>query len=156
VSVTDVEGDIDYTEFKSISLVLEEARHRYDEESNRFQGLESKAGVILSTEAIVLTIITILRDKILHFWLPFCLLLTSILLGALSIKIAEFRNPGKKDDYYKYAKMEQTEFLDKLLLSYYTAIRHNEKLNDKKLKFLKWSYYLLLLSFLLIILFALI
>ena len=48
---------VDYDTFPSLSLALEEARNRYSDEEDRRRTIETKIGILVSVDAIIISLI---------------------------------------------------------------------------------------------------
>jgi hypothetical protein len=135
-------------EFPAISITLEEIKHLFDLEESRRQSLENKAGIIIGFLGVILTIVSIFSETSINEILPFYIfLICSLVFGLLSIRLTKYQIPDKKyEDFYQYAKMDEMQAMDQFLLNYINAAEVIEKKNDKKVFFLKLSFFFIVLA----------
>lgn len=124
-------------DFPTLSLTLEEVRCRYDDEEGRRGIIESKIGIVVTVNALLISFSSVILDA--HILLNLLILLPSLIsagLGLYTIRSRNFSRPGKDiDDFYSYCDYESiSEQKEQHLLDYIVAIDENKSLNDEKLE----------------------
>jgi len=134
--------------FPAISITLEEIRHLFDLEESRRQSLENKAGILIGFLGVILTIVPIFSEASVKEIYPFyILIICSLIFGLLSIRLTKYKIPHKEyNDFYQYAKMDEKQAMDQFLLNYIKSAKETEKMNDKKVFFLKLSFLFIVLA----------
>jgi len=132
-SKNDVNG-IDLNDFPTLSTTLSEARERYNEEESRREAVESKIGIVITVDALIISLASIFQNiSGLVVGLLLLPALASAGLGLYGIKSREYNNPGKDiGDFYQYSKMGEKEQKDQLLLDYITSTTKNRERNNNK------------------------
>lgn len=154
------------TDLHDISLA--EIRLRYQEEENRRTATEAKIGIVLTVNAIIISVISVFSDlNVLHY-VAMGLALASVIIGILALWVRDYHQPGKEtEDHLQYIDDPPANFKRELIKSYITVItgneetddpekyfKGNETLNDDKIAKLDWSLRLTIGSLLCILLAA--
>jgi len=135
----DVSQEIDSDDFPGIEDTLVEARRRFDNEESRRDSIEQKIGIILTADALLISLGTLFLGETdrLQSLVTLAPALISALICLFVIRPKDYSNPLKPaDEYYGYARQESEELYDAFLLAYTQAINHNVLLNHLKISFL--------------------
>jgi len=135
----DADQDINPNDFPGIEETLTEARRRFDNEESRRDSIEQKIGVILTADALLISLGTLLlgEENQAQTLISLVPALVSALIGLFVIRPKDYSNPLKPaDEYYGYARQESEDLHDTFLLAYTQAIGHNVQLNHLKVSFL--------------------
>jgi len=150
----DADKDIDPSEFPGIEETLVEARRRFDNEESRRDSIERKIGIIITADALLISLGTLFLSEENQLQSIVCLApaLISALIGLFVIRPQEYSNPLKSaDEYYGYARQESEDLHDTFLLAYTQAISHNVQRNSLKILFLHVCTSLAFLTLVLLI-----
>jgi len=131
--------DKDSENFPGIEDTLVEARRRFDNEESRRDSIEQKIGIILTADALLISLGTLFLGEKNQIQLLISLLpaLISALIGLFVIRPKNYSNPLKPaNEYYGYARKESGDLHDTFLLAYTQAISYNVQLNHLKVSFL--------------------
>lgn len=142
------------SDFPSLTITLEEARRRYDEEGQRNNSLESKTSMLIGINALIISLASAFLEQG-PIVTGFIVLpaLFSTYLGLRILEIRDYGRPGKEiGEFYKYAKFDPPAALkDRLLVSYMETVEENKSKNDEKVDDFTVSYWLTLGSIVLIV-----
>lgn len=147
-------------------LALDEARLRYQEETERRNSVESKIGTILTVDAIIVSIVGLFQNLSWLLVLAMTAALFSVLIGIYGLRVQNYLTPGKNmEDYLQYIDDPPEPTQRELLKSYMTSITGNEETdnaelytkgnrtkNDEKYKLLTYSQYITAFSLALVLL----
>ncbi|WP_152424801.1 hypothetical protein [Natronococcus jeotgali] len=118
----DSDEDVDLSQ-----LTLEEARLRFQEESERRNSVESKIGTILTVDAIIVSVIGLFQNLTLALISAMAVALASVGIGIHGLKVQDYQKPGKDiDDYLQYIDDPPQPIRRNLTMAYMTAISGNE------------------------------
>lgn len=124
-----VEKEIDLPQ-----IALDEARLRYQEETERRNSVESKIGTILTVDAIIVSVVGLFQNLSWLLVLAMAAALFSVLLGIYGLRVQDYLTPGKDvEDYLQYIDDPPEPIQRELLKSYMTSITGNEDTNDPDL-----------------------
>jgi hypothetical protein len=145
---------VDYDTFPSLSLALEEARNRYSDEEDRRRTIETKIGILVSVDAIIISLIFSFDSiETLPTVLTITLALASILFGLYILWPRQYQCPGGDiEDIFADAGREKADFEKQFLNDYRKAITSNSKENDGRYRIFKICSVLTFLSVLVIFL----
>lgn len=147
-------------------ISLAETRLRYQEEEDRRKAAEAKIGIVLTVNAIIISVISIFSDlNVLHY-LAMVFALASVIIGISALWVRDYHQPGKEtEDHLQYIDDPPENLKRELVKSYITVItgneeaddpekyfKGNETLNDEKIAKLDWSLKLTIGSLLCILL----
>lgn len=147
-------------------IALEEARLRFQGESERRNSVESKIGTILTVDAIIVSVVGLFQNFSLLLIEAMAVGLLSVIIGIHGLRVQDYRTPGKNiDDYLQYINDPPQPIRRELLIAYMTAISGNEDTdssekffkgnrtkNDEKYRNLRFCQYLTIASLGLILL----
>jgi len=147
-------------------LALDEARLRYQEETERRNSVESKIGTILTVDAIIVSVVGLFQNLSWLLVLAMAAALFSVLLGIYGLRVQDYLTPGKDiEDYLQYIDDPPEPARRELLKSYMTSITGNEETDDpelykkgnrtknnEKYSLLTWSQYLTAVSLAMVLL----
>jgi len=145
---------VDYESFPSLSLALEEARNRYNDEEDRRRTIETKIGILVSVDAIIISLTASFGSiGTLLTVVVITLALTSILFGLYILWPREYHRPGGDiEDIFADAGREKADFEKQFLNDYRDAISSNSEENDERYCIFKICSVLTFLSVLVIFL----
>ena len=122
--------------FPTLELTLKEARRQYDDEERRRESVEGKIGIVVTADALIVSLGAALNQTIPVVQLTIALLpaLLSAGLGLYTIRSQEYKRPGKEImNFHDYAEYETTKAQqEKLLLDYEITADDNRDKNDTK------------------------
>jgi hypothetical protein len=147
-------------------IALEEARLRFQEESERRNSVESKIGTILTVDAIIVSVVGLFQNLTFLLIGAMGIALFSVIIGIHGLRVRDYHTPGKEiDDYLQYIDDTPQPIKRKLTIAYMTSISGNEATadpnkffkgnrtkNDEKYRNLRVCQYLTLASLGLILL----
>ena len=123
-------------DFTTLELTLTEARRQYDDEERRRESVESKIGIVVTADALIVSFGAALNQTIPLVSLVLALLpaLCSAGYGLYTIRSQEYKRPGKEilnfHDYSKYDSIPKQQ--EQLLLDYERTADDNREKNDIK------------------------
>lgn len=130
-------------QFPSLSIALEEARRRFDQEKQRRNSLESKASIVIGADALIVALATSFLNV--HVFLLLAILILAMASAYFSLQVLElqqYARAGKEiDDFVQYAKESPSEATKQLLISYINATERNRRKNSDKVTAFTRSYY---------------
>lgn len=139
---TDIGEPIDPSEFTTLELTLEEARRHYDDEERRRDTVESKIGIVVTVDALLISFAALFNQGSGDGFGIHPLALTLVLLPALvsagyglyTIRSRDYDRPGKPImDFHDYSEYENNAAQrEQLLLDYELTTNRNQNTNDKK------------------------
>jgi len=150
---------------KNSKIALEEARLRFQGESERRNSVESKIGTILTVDAIIVSVVGVFQNLSVLLIGAMTVALLSVIVGIHGLRVQDYHKPGLDiDDYLQYIDDPPKPIRRKLLMSYMTAISGNEETtdpekffkgnktkNDEKYRNLRLCQYLTVISLILIL-----
>lgn len=130
-------NDVHQDDFDPSQLALEEIRLRYQEESERRTSIEAKLGIVLTVDAIIVSIVSIFSSLSLLHYLAMGLALVSVFIGITALWVRDYHTPGLDiEDYLQYIDEPPHPVRRELVKSYLTVISGNEETDDPE-KFFK-------------------
>ncbi|MCU4716876.1 hypothetical protein [Halapricum hydrolyticum] len=118
-------------------IALEEARLRFQEESERRNSVESKMGTILTVDAIIVSVVGLFENLTFLLIGAMAVALISVIIGIHGLRVRDYHTPGKDiDDYLQYIDDTPQPIRRKLMIAYMTSISGNEHTDDPE-KFFK-------------------
>lgn len=127
---------IDPSSFPTLELTLNEARHQYDDEEHRRSTIESKIGMILTVDALLISFGSLFNQGIQPTAIVVVLLpaLISVVLSISAIYSRYYQRPGKNiENFYQYSGYESTDNQrEQLLLDYIEGTDTNRGRNNRK------------------------
>jgi len=150
------------------NISLAEIRLRYQEEETRRTATESKIGIVLTVNAIIISVISVFSNLNAFHYVAMGLALLSVGIGILALWVRDYHQPGKETgDYLQYIDDPPANLQRELVKSYITVItgneetddpekyfKGNETLNDEKIGKLDWCLKLTIGSLVFILLAA--
>ena len=122
--------------FPTLELTLEEARRQYDDEERRRESVEGKIGIVVTADALIVSLGAALSQTI--SLIPLIAALSPALisagLGLYTIRSQKYKRPGKDIlDFHDYAEFDSVKSQqEKLLLDYERTADDNRVKNDTK------------------------
>lgn len=143
--VEDEDGDfgydsVDYESHPSLSLALEEARNRYSDEEDRRRTVETKIGILVSIDAIIISVVSSLNGlgpitKTLSIFLA----ISSAAIGLYILWPRDYYRPGEEiGEIFGDAQREKHEFEKQYLNDYTGSVASNIEENDERYRFFKY------------------
>lgn len=139
---SDVGEPIDPSDFTTLELTLEEARRHYDDEERRRDTVESKIGIVVTVDALLISFAALFSQGSGDGFGLHPLVLALVLLPALvsagyglyTIRSRDYDRPGKPImDFHDYSEYESVEAQrEQLLLDYELTTNRNQDTNDTK------------------------
>lgn len=159
------ESNFEYCSVESLEFVMSEAKIKLDSTIDNFKGIRSKTERLISTilPSIIVLLIYLIKsygsDEIHDLLIPgvvtFVILVISLILLWIAYKTDVFYNGGvlpssyMTDFYFDKEALKTAELYKNLLLAriydYEKEIIHNVEKNDQRIKFLDYSWNILLL-----------
>jgi len=135
---------VDYAEFISLPIALEEIRFTLNLEFNRKNSIENKASMLIAFIGLIITLITLEWPAYIKYLIPFYLpLIVSLLYCLRVIKPSQYKFPHEKiGDFFQYAKQPKKVVMDQFLLDLMDVTEELEGINNEKGKWLQLSYRL--------------
>ena len=135
----DVSGPLPHENFPTLELTLEEARRRFDDEELRRETVESKIGIVVTVDALLISFGALVSQELHPLALVLVLLpaLASAGYGLHSIRSRDYDRPGKEiDDFHEYGnEYDDVEAQrERHLLDYEDSVKSNIERNERKFK----------------------
>jgi hypothetical protein len=141
------------SDFPALTITLEEARKRYQDEERRQNSVESKTSMLTGINVLIISLTTAFFEQ--NIFLIGIIILPALVSAYLGLRILQIRSydrPAKNiDDFYQYAKQKPAEVEDTLLNSYIGTTSKNKSRNDEKVENFKTAYLLTMFSLTLIV-----
>lgn len=108
-------------------LTLEQARLRYEDEEMRRRAVEGKIGVIITVDALIISVGGIFTERGAFVLLGMIVALLSVAIGLWALRTRNYYRPGKDiDDFIQYEDLDDEVQRKQLLLDYIVALDGNE------------------------------
>lgn len=144
--------EVDYETHPSLSLALDEAHKRYQDAEDRRRTVETKIGIIVSINAIIISIVASLGGF--HPWGLTAIILLALASAGVGMYVLwpeAYERPGSDIEHiFGDAQMKPYEFEKQLVNDYREATSSNQQKNDDRYLFFKVCAVLTALSILLI------
>ncbi len=157
IDVESVEKNYKQKELPSIEIALYEARARYDLEYDRLCHLDNKITSFLTVASILIAFLTIYELNTTHHVIISLFSIASM-IGLIVIMFFSVKSLWLKSYHYvvqsgffNLAKWPKFDLQKQMLGRYNAAILENIEANDKKVKYITISSYLLFVALCLII-----
>ena len=141
-------------EFKTLELTLDEARRQYDDEESRREAVEGKIGIVVTVDALLISVVALFADTLNPFVRLVVLApaLASTVIGLYAIRSRHYDRPGKAiEDFHDYSEFENVgDQREQLLLDYVVSTVSNKGKNDPKYKIFNVCIMLTFISLLLV------
>lgn len=145
----------DQSTHPSLGLTLQEVRNLYEDEEARRRTIETKIGILVSINAIIITVVGSLGG-ISTWWSIFAIILAlaSVLIGLYILWPRKYQRPGPEDinDIFGDARYDPSAFKKQFINDYRASILSNEERNDSRYKIFKFCSILTIGSILFLIL----
>ncbi|MFP9062571.1 hypothetical protein ACLI4R_18920 [Natrialbaceae archaeon A-chndr2] len=124
----------------SLGLTLQESRNLYEDEEDRRRTAETKIGILISLNAIVISIVASIEG--IDGWWAISVIATALTSAAVGLYILwpqEYQRPGPDDinDIFADAQREQDDFQKQFINDYRAAISTNQDENDVRFTIFK-------------------
>lgn len=130
---------VDYESHPSLSQALEEARNRYEDEEDRRRTIETKIGILISIDAIVISVLASFGEIVTNSnLLALFFALSSAAIGLHILWPRDYDRPGVDiEEIFGEAARETYEFEKQFLNDYRAAISTNIENNDDRYRVFK-------------------
>ena len=110
---------------QTLSLVLELAQQKYQEEEGRRKGVESKIGIVVTVDTLIISFTSLFSQGV-PWWITTIALTPALISGAvglLTIRSRLYKQAGPEpDDLYQYLNDDPDNLKDTLIMSHIVAL----------------------------------
>lgn len=136
-------GELVEKETPSLDKGLVNLEEKFTEEEERRRDIESKAAGVLTVSSVLVALLQFFGQEFIgggaRILLAYSLLLSALLSLANLVPVG-YMTP-QLDSILTYSFEEEDEYTKRLYKKYHLMIFNNRKVNESRLRLLRWSYY---------------